>query len=143
MNNSRKKTKKNTKGFVLVVTIFAASILATLVIGMANLSTVDLSLIKNHLYSLQAYYIAEAGVADAIDRIQNQGTLATTDWEEFFPASPDKYTIAVAQGPTTVITSTGLAATANFSRELQVEVTVSGSSSPYTVSILQWKEVTQ
>ena len=118
-------------------------LLATMVIGLANLTAVDLSLVKNHMCSLQAYYIAEAGIADAIDQIQQQGTLATTDWESSFPASPDKYTIAVTQDSTTVITSTGLAATANFTRELEVDVSVSGSSAPYTVSINQWKEVVQ
>jgi len=143
MNNVRIKTKNRATGFVLILTLFAAVLLATLIMGMANMTAVDAGLVKNHMSSLQAYYIAEAGVADAIDRIQQQGTLVTTDWETFFPASPDKYTVSVTQGATTVITSTGLAATANFTRELEIDLNVSGTSAPYAVSINYWKEVIQ
>jgi len=143
MNNKAEKSGKNSRGFVLILTLFAAVLLATLIMGMANMTAVDAGLVKNHMYSMQAYYIAEAGAADAIDRIQQQGTLVTTDWETFFPASPDKYTVSVTQGSTTVITSTGLAATANFTRELEIDLNVSGTSAPYIVLINYWKEVIQ
>jgi Tfp pilus assembly protein PilX len=143
MNNARIKTKNRATGFVLILTLFAAVLLATLIMGMASMTAVDAGLVKNHMYSMQAYYIAEAGAADAIDRIQQQGTLATTDWETFFPASPDKYTVSVTQGATTVITSTGLTATANFTRQLEIDVNISGASAPYAVSINYWKEVIQ
>jgi Tfp pilus assembly protein PilX len=143
MNNKAEKSGKNSRGFVLILTLFAAVLLATLIMGMASMTAVDAGLVKNHMYSMQAYYIAEAGAADAIDRIQQQGTLATTDWETFFPASPDKYTVSVSQGATTVITSTGLASTANFTRQLEIGVYISGSSAPYAVLINYWKEVIQ
>jgi hypothetical protein len=94
------------------------------------------------MYSSKAYYIAEAGIADAIDKIQ-RGVSTTTPWENPFPSSSsDKYTVSVSQNPT-VIKSTGLASVSNFSRTLEVRVNVSGSSSPYKVSISQWKETTQ
>jgi len=141
--NNKLHTDRCRKGFVLVLTVFAALILATLIIAFINITSIDLTLVKNHMCSSQAYYIAEAGVADAINQIRAQGTLATTDWETDFPAAPDKYTVSVTQGATTVINSTGLAATSNFSRALEVKVSVSGSSPPYTVSISQWKETTQ
>ena len=143
MNNTRIKTKNRSTGFVLILTLFAAVLLATLIMGMANMTAVDAGLVKNHMASLRAYYIAEAGVADAIDQIQQQGILATTDWETFFPTSPDKYTVSVTQGATTVITSTGLAARANFTRELEIDLNVTGTSAPYTASIKYWKEVIQ
>jgi hypothetical protein len=107
------------------------------------MSSIDLDLIKNHMYSLKAYYIAEAGVADAINQIRLNGPLADTQWQAFFPSSlSDRYTVSVSQS-SSVINSTGLAYAANFSRILEVKVSISGSSSPYTVSINQWKEVVQ
>lgn len=123
-----------------MLTVFATLILATLIIAFINITSIDLTLVKNHMYSSKAYYVAEAGVADAIDQIRAQGTLATTDWETDFPAAPDKYTVSVTQGATTVINSTGLAAASNFSRELEVTVNVSGSSAPYKVRINKWEE---
>jgi len=127
------------EGFVLVLTVFTSVILATLIIGFLNMTAIDLNLFKNHMCSLQAYYIAEAGIADAIDKIQ-QGTSTTTPWEEDFPAAPDKYSVSVTQGSTTVINSTGLASASNFSRVLEVTVNVTGSSAPYKVRINKWEE---
>jgi Tfp pilus assembly protein PilX len=140
--NNKYKTKKRREGFILVLTVFTTVMLATLVVGLLNLTAIDLNLVKNHMCSLQAYNIAEAGVADAIDKIQ-QGTSTTTPWEEYFPASPNKYSVSVAQGPPKVVTSTGLAAIGNFSRTLAVEVKVSSGSPPYKVRINKWEETVQ
>jgi Tfp pilus assembly protein PilX len=140
--NNKLYTDGCRKGFILVLTLFAALILATLIIAFINITSIDLTLVKNHTCSSQAYYIAEAGVADAIDKIQ-RGESTTTPWEKDFPTAPNKYSVKVEEGPPKVITSTGLAATSNFSRTLEVKVSVTGSSSPYKVSINQWKEVSQ
>ena len=143
MKCETKKSDKNTRGFILVLTLFTVLILAALVIGFLNITAVDLRLVKNHICSQQAYYIAEAGVADAINEMRLDGPLADTQWEEFFPADTSStYNVSVSQS-STVISCTGLAAASNFSRALEVTVSVSGSSPPYEVSISQWKEVVQ
>jgi len=143
MNKDLKKLKKNTKGFVLVLTVFTTMIVATLLIAFLNMTSIDLVLVKNYMCSAQAYYIAEAGVADAINQMRLNGPLSDTQWEEYFPSgSSDKYTVSVSQS-STLINSTGLAAASNFSRALEVSVNVSGGSFPYQVSISQWKEVIQ
>ena len=143
MNSYHNKSDKNTNGFILILTLFTVLILATLIIAFLNITSIDMTLVKNHMYSSQAYYIAEAGVADAINRIRLNGPLANMQWQAFFPsASSDKYTVTVSQS-STVIRSTGLAYAANFSRTLELKVDISGSSSPYNVSINRWKETTQ
>ena len=125
------------------MTLFTALILATLIIGLLNITAIDLNLVKNHMFSLKAYYIAEAGIADAINRLRLDGPLADTQWQESFPSgSSDEYTVSVSQS-STIINSTGLAAASNFNRTLEVTVSVTGSSSPYKVFISQWKEATQ
>lgn len=125
------------------MTVVTTLILATLVIAFLNITAIDLTLVKNHMFSSKAYYIAEAGIADAIDQIRLNGPLADTQWQETFPPNTsDTYNVSVSQD-STVITSTGLASASNFSRALEVKVSVSGSSLPYKVSISQWKEVTQ
>lgn len=122
------------------MTLFMSLIMAALVIGLLNVTAIDLNLVKNHMCSLQAYYIAEAGVADAINQMRQNGPLTDTQWEEFFPpATPSKYNVSVSQS-STLINCTGLAATSNFSSVLEVQVSVTGSSTPYDVSIEQWKE---
>jgi Tfp pilus assembly protein PilX len=141
--NNKLHTDKRREGFVLVLTLFAVLILSALIIAFINITAIDLNLVKNHMCSSKAYYIAEAGIADAINQIRLNGPLADTQWQETFPPNTsDTYNVSVSQS-STVITSTGLASASNFSRALEVKVSVSGSSSPYKVSINQWKEVTQ
>jgi len=144
MNRHNKlHTDKRREGFVLVLTLFTILILSALIIAFTNITAIDLSLIKNHMCSSKAYYIAEAGIADAINQIQLNGPLADTQWKETFPPNTlDTYNVSVSQD-SKVITSTGLASASNFGRTLEVKVSVNGSSSPYKVSISQWKEATQ
>jgi len=144
MNRNHKTyTEKRRKGFVLVLTLFAALILAALIIAFTNITSINLTLVKNYMYSSKAYYIAEAGVADAINQICQNGPLSDTQWENTFPPNTsDTYNVSVSQN-STVINSTGLASVSNFSRTLEVKVSITGSSSPYQVNISQWKEITQ
>ncbi len=141
MNKEKRKTAKDTKGFILILVLFTVLIIATLIIGLLNLTAIDASLVKNHLCSLQAYYIAEAGIADAIDDIRQNGPLADSSWQETFPAgSSSQYDVAVSQS-STIINCTGLAGASNFSRTLEVQVDITGGSSPYNVSVTTWKEM--
>jgi Tfp pilus assembly protein PilX len=133
--------KGREKGFILILVLFTVLIMATLIIGLLNLTAIDAGLVKNHLCSLQAYYITEAGIADAINRIRQNGPLADTAWQQTFPAGTSSaYKVAVTDG-STLITCAGAAAPSNFIRLLQVQVNVTGGSPPYNVSIQEWKEV--
>ena len=141
MEKGYEKIAKSAKGFILVLVLFTVLIIATLIIGLLNLTAIDASLVKNHMCSLKAYYITDAGEADAINRIRLNGKLADTGWQATFPAgSSSAYKVAVTDG-STLITCAGVAAPSNFMRLLQVQVDVTGGSSPYDVSIQQWKEM--
>jgi len=142
-SNNNIRIKHRQKGFILVLTLFVAVILATLIIAFFNVAAVDLNLAKNYMCSSQAYYIAEAGIADAINQLRLNGPLADTQWQQSFPAgSADTYNVSVSQS-STIINATGIDSESNFTRALEVEVSVSGTSSPYSVSITKWKELTQ
>ncbi|MFC1782151.1 hypothetical protein ACFL02_01030 [Planctomycetota bacterium] len=125
------------------MTVFAMAMLGILVIAMLSTATTDLQLVKNHIYSQQAHYIAEAGIADAIDRIQ-QDTVGSGEWETVFPpGATNKYQVVVSEDSPVVIRATGIVESAGFSKILEVKLRVTGSSAPYRVSIAQWKEVLQ
>ncbi len=124
------------------MTLFTVLILAVLVVSLLSSTAIDMNLLKNHMSSFKAYYIAEAGIADAIDKIR-QDTLTVNNWVTSFPSGSDQYTVTVTAGSPTVINSTGLAATSNFTRILEVQLSTSGASAPYDISIRQWKEIVQ
>ncbi len=135
------KTPRNGQGFILLLTLFTALILGTLVVGFLLLTVVDLNLVKNQTCSLQAYYLAEAGIVDAIDKIQRD-ELTTTEWQDDFPqGASNSYNVVVVPGPTNVITSTGIVPAANFSRVLEAHVKVVSDVAPYKVAIKHFKEV--
>lgn len=138
--NNNIHTKKREQGFVLVLTLFAALIMSALIIALVNIQTIDLNLIKNNMSSKKAYYIAEAGIADAINEIRTNGMVEDTQWQKNFPldTSADSYSVAVSQRGL-FITSTGHAAASNFSRTL--EVTLIDVISPHLVAVDQFKEV--
>ncbi len=141
--NNKVHTGKGREGFVLVLTLFAALILPVLIIAYINIQTIDLSLIKNRMCSTKAYYIAEAGIADAINQMRLNGPLADTQWQEAFPTgSSDTYSVSVSQD-STVITSIGYAAASNFRRALEVKVSFPHDQTPFPhiVAIERWKEV--
>ena len=128
-------------GMVLIGTLFTALLMAVFVTGFIVLTTVDLNVSSNHVESLQAYYVAEAGVADALAQMTASGPMVDSQWTHTFPSgSSDQYTVTVSQS-SGLIQSSGLTAPLGFTRALEVVVSVSGSSAPYAVRIQEWKEV--
>ena len=133
------KTRK--KGFILVATMMVALLVGVLLIGLSNVQALDWRLMNNHTQSLKAYYIAEAGIAEAIDTIRQNGpdNLDTHSWSSEFPPDSDNgYTVMISDCN---ICSAGTVTTTGFSRALKASVSVSGTSSPYTVKIIQWQEI--
>ena len=149
--NNKLHTGKGPEGFVLVMTLFAALILPVLIIAYINIQTTDLTLIKNRMCSTKAYYIAEAGIADALNELRENGKFPVdpndpqdTQWQKNFPldTSTDAYSVSVSQD-STVIRSIGHASASNFTRALEVTVAFPNDQTPFpnVVAIERWKEV--
>ena len=135
------KLKKH-KGFILVVTMFTALIVGTTIMGMIYSLSIDLRLANTHIQSLKSYYIAEAGIADAIERIRTKGPMQDKKWKSYFPRSArDQYTVSLSKN-SSVIQSIGKTAASGISRAIKADIKIIGNSSPYTVSINAWQEVT-
>ena len=132
-----------TKGMVLIATLFTSLLVAVLVIGLTSVIAIDYRLTTHQMQNLKAYYVAEAGVADALDQIRSNGEMADTSWQSAFPAGEsDTYDVSISNDGT-LIRSQGVASALNFARTIEVEVIVSGDVAPYRIRIEQWKEVVQ
>jgi Tfp pilus assembly protein PilX len=135
------KQHRRQLGVVLLATLYTALLMAVFIIGFIGLTAVDLNMTTNTVESQQAYYIAEAGVADAMAQMRQNGPMTDDTWTTTFPAgSSDQYTVTVSNS-SGLIESEGQTSPLAFTRALEVSVSVSGSSAPYTVNIQQWKEV--
>ncbi len=130
------------RGAALVVALIVMSVLALLTIASLDMLTVNVQIVGNHARELRAAYIADAGVEDAIDTLRD-----TPSWDtgltnvEFPTDSGNTYTVAIDNSayPLVVITSTGTIS--SFQRSLEVQVKMTGSSSPYSAAVMYWKEI--
>lgn len=133
---------KGQSGAALVVALIVMSMLALLTVSSLDMLTVNVQIAGNHAHELQASYIADAGIEDAIDRLRDDPNWDTGLQNVELPAgSGNLYTVAIDNSgyPSVIITSTGTAA--NFQRSLEAEVKITGSSAPYSITITYWKEI--
>lgn len=129
------------RGAALVIALIVMSVLALLTISSLDMLTLNVQLGGNHERELKASYMADAGVEDAIDRLRDDSgwDAGLTDVE--FPAgSGNTYTVTIdnSESPLIIITSTGTVA--SLQRSLEVQVKITGSSSPYSATVMYWKE---
>jgi len=129
------------RGAALVIALIVMSMLSLLTVSSLEMLTINIQIGNNHVHDLQALYIADAGVEDAIDRLRDDPSWDAGLSDVEFPAgSGNTYAVTIdnTEYPLVVITSTGTVF--NFQRSLEVRVKITGSSSPYSVAITYWKE---
>ena len=126
------KAKLIHNGSVLLVTIFIVALLSAVVIGMLQINTEEIQIMRNQIYAAQALTIAEAGLNDAFSELR-----ADSSWNSGFSdkAFDDgSYTVTVSGSlPNPTVESTGTSLQ-GFTARVEADVTV-GSSSPYIIRI--------
>ena len=116
------------KGSVLLLVIFVIALLAALAIGMLQLSTGELQLMRNQIYAAEALAIAEAGLNNAFIELRNDPNWSAGFANKAFNGG--SYTVAIADS---TVTSTGTSSQ-GFVGRVEADITV-GSSSPYIIRI--------
>jgi len=126
------KAKLIYNGSVLLVTIFIVALFSAVVIGMLQINTEEIQIMRNQIYAAQALAIAEAGLNDAFSELR-----ADSSWNSGFSdkAFDDgSYTVTVSGSlPNLTVESTGTSSQ-SFVARVSADITV-GSSSPYILSI--------
>ena len=122
---------RGNNGSVLLVVVFAAVLLAAVTVGILQMTTEEIQLMQNQAGAVEAMATAEAGLNDALARIQ-QGNDPNIASQSFNDGS---YTVsAEASGVSDLlITSTGTTSK-GFIATVEADITV-GCSSPYVVRI--------
>ena len=116
----------------MLIAIFTIALLSAVVIGMLEMNTEELQLMRNQIYSVYAIATAEAGLNHAFAEIRDVDT-----WNAGFADEPFNgglYTVNVADSlPNLTVTSTGTSSQ-GFVARVEAKVTV-GESSPYIIRI--------
>jgi Tfp pilus assembly protein PilX len=122
------KTKRKNNGSVFLIVIFVIALLSALVMGMLQMNTEELQLVRNHIYAVQALAIAEAGLNDALSEIRSNSSWTTGFTDKAFNGG--SYTVDVNDS---TITSTGTSSQ-SFVAKVEADITA-GTSSPYVIRI--------
>ena len=136
---------REARGAALVIALIVMSMLSLLTIGSLEMLTVNVQIANNHMHDLQALYIADAGVEHAISVLRNNPTVPSGTYGplEFPAGSGNTYTVAIVNSypsdGNVLITSTG--AVSDFQRSVEVQVEITGASSPYSIVTEYWKEI--
>ena len=126
------KTKFRNNGSVLLIAVFAIALLSAVVIGLLQINTEEIQLMRNQVHGAQAMAVAEAGMSDAFAEIRSDNMWASGFVDKSFEGG--SYTVLVTgTSPNLTITSTGTSAQ-GFVAKLEADVTLGGTA-PYVIRI--------
>jgi len=123
------KTKVKNNGSALLLVVFLASLMSVLVVGILQVNTEELQLMRNQMYAAEAQATAEAGLNHALAEIR-----ADDEWDDGFAGTAfngGSYTVNVDEGET--IESTGTSSQ-GFVARIEAEITV-GSGPPHAIRL--------
>ena len=115
-----------------MITIFATALLSAITIGILQMNTEEIQLMRNQIYAAQALAITEAGLNDAFSELR-----VDSSWNSGFSNKvfdDGSYTVTVSGTlPNLTITSTGTSSQ-GFVARVEADIRV-GSVSPYLIVI--------
>ena len=126
------KARLRNNGSVLLITIFMVALLSAITIGILQINTEEIQLMRNQIRAAEALATAEAGLNDAFAELRADSTWTTGFTNKAF--NDDSYTVTVTGSlPNLTITSIGTSSQ-GFVAKVEADITV-GSSSPYVIAI--------
>lgn len=115
-----------------MITIFVVALLSAITIGILQINTEEIQLMRNQIRAAEALVTAEAGLNDTFAEIRADSTWTTGFTDKAF--NDDSYTVTVTGSlPNLTITSIGTSSQ-GFVAKVETDITV-GSSSPYVIAI--------
>ena len=113
--------------------VFTIALLTAFVVGMLEMNTEQIQIMRNEIFAAQALAIAEAGVADAFGRIRTSSALPGNFSSSFGGGSYSVTTTGSLPDPN--ITSEGTSAQ-GYKAKVQADITV-GTTGTYVIRVDQ------
>lgn len=128
------KLEHKNNGSVMLLTVFIIALFSVLVMGMLQLNTEELQLMRNQIFAAEATATAEAGLNDAFSRLRRNAYWDTGFSNKHFNGGT--YSVAVAGSvPNLTITSEGISAQ-GFKTRVAADITIDTSgTNNHTVRI--------
>ncbi len=120
-------------GSVFLMTVFVIALLAALTMGMLQMNTEEVQLMRNQIYAAQALAVAEAGLNGAFAEIRADSGWTVGFFDE--PFNSGSYTVDVSGVlPNLTIESEGTSSQ-GFVARIAADITVRSSGPPYVIRI--------
>jgi len=120
-------------GSVFLITLFVVAMMSAVVIGMLQMTTEEIQLMRNQIWATQALTIAEAGLNDALAEIRSDD-----EWDDEFEDKSfagGSYSVDIDSDlPDVTIESTGTSSQ-GFVARVTAEITVASSGPPFVIRI--------
>ncbi|MHC4424861.1 MAG: hypothetical protein ACYSYV_02050 [Planctomycetota bacterium] len=115
-------------GSVLLMTVFVIAFLSALVMGMLQMNTEEIQIVRNQIFAAEALAAAEAGLNDVLSELRTDPNWNAGFTDKAF--SGGSYTVDVNNS---TITSTGTSSQ-GFVARVEADITIA-STSPYVIRI--------
>ncbi len=126
------KVELKDNGSVLLIVVFVIALLSAVAMGILQLDTEEIQLMRNQIYAVQAIATAEAGLNDAFSEIRTDSNWITGFTDKAFNGGT--YDVNVTGTlPNRTITSTGTSSQ-SFVARVEADITT-GTTSPYIIRI--------
>ena len=126
------KTKTRNNGSVLLIAVFAITLISTVVMGILQMNTEELQLVQNQIGASEALAAADAGLNDAFAELRDQASWTIGFAKKAFYGSYYSVTVTGTL-PKLTIASTGISSR-NFVANVEADITIS-SETPYIIRI--------
>ncbi len=126
----------------MLITVFIVALLSAMVIGMLQMLTEEIQVMRNQIYAAEALATGEAGLNDAFAELRQD-----TDYDEWESGGWDEgeledksfaggsYTVTISENlPNLTIESTGTSPQ-GYIAQVDVDTTVGTSGPPYAIRI--------
>ena len=127
------REKPGYHGSALLIVIFLTSLMSVLVIGMLQINTEELQVMRNQINAAESLATTEAGLNHALAELRDD-----SGWDTGFTGTSfngGSYTVTVLGNPPDLtLESTGTSAQ-GFVTRIEAEVTVATSGPPHVISI--------
>ena len=84
------KTNRNRKGFALILTVIIILFISITVLSLLHLIFNNALIVGNEEKFIQAQYLADAGIQDAIANLEKNKDWEPSDWNSSFNGNPGK-----------------------------------------------------
>ena len=119
-------------GSAFLLVVFIIALLAAVTMGICQMNTEQVQLMRNHVYAAQALAVAEAGLNDAFAEIRTDPNWNSGFTDKAFDGG--SYTVTAAGSlPNLTIESTGTSSQ-GFVARMEADVTA-GTSAPYIIRV--------